>query len=225
MIGTARSAHHVLLALGVERTGDVNELNEGVFEWVPLADVPELIAKGADCRLRVAGRVAPSPSARRLGSLARTDRAAGDFSGVPCSTAGEDMDGTGLAWSGGGECHGLVHDGRWWPHLLGRATKGPGRALVVVAVAAVAMAPVIVVVATPVAAVVVIVTPTPVVFTIPAVFVPAHAISSFIYLRAVTQHPYPVQRITNAAVTASFPIHSIVATSSILRVNHEKNFM
>lgn len=46
MIGTARSAHHVFLARGVERIGDASEVNEGVFEWVPLADVPELIAKG-----------------------------------------------------------------------------------------------------------------------------------------------------------------------------------
>lgn len=46
MIGTARSQHHVFLARGVERVADVTELNEGTFEWVPLADVPELIAKG-----------------------------------------------------------------------------------------------------------------------------------------------------------------------------------
>jgi 8-oxo-dGTP pyrophosphatase MutT (NUDIX family) len=46
MIGTARSAHHVFLARGVERVGAATELNEGVFEWVPLAEVPELIAKG-----------------------------------------------------------------------------------------------------------------------------------------------------------------------------------
>jgi 8-oxo-dGTP pyrophosphatase MutT (NUDIX family) len=46
MIGTARSQHHVFLARGAERVGEATEVNEGVFEWVPLADVPELIAKG-----------------------------------------------------------------------------------------------------------------------------------------------------------------------------------
>ena len=46
MIGTARSAHHVFVARGVEHAGPATEVNEGVFEWVPLADVPELIAKG-----------------------------------------------------------------------------------------------------------------------------------------------------------------------------------
>lgn len=49
MIGTARSAHHVYLAQGVERVGEATELNEGQFEWVPLADVPDLIAKGKIC--------------------------------------------------------------------------------------------------------------------------------------------------------------------------------
>jgi 8-oxo-dGTP pyrophosphatase MutT (NUDIX family) len=46
MVGTVRSAHHVFLARGVERVADATELNEGTFEWIPLADVPELIAKG-----------------------------------------------------------------------------------------------------------------------------------------------------------------------------------
>jgi 8-oxo-dGTP pyrophosphatase MutT (NUDIX family) len=46
MIGAARAAHHVFLARGAERVADSIELNEGIFEWVPLADVPELIAKG-----------------------------------------------------------------------------------------------------------------------------------------------------------------------------------
>jgi hypothetical protein len=36
----------VFLARGVERVGDASEANEGVFAWVSLADVPELIAKG-----------------------------------------------------------------------------------------------------------------------------------------------------------------------------------
>lgn len=46
MIGTVRSAHHVFLARGAERVADASEVNEGTFEWVPLAEVPELIAKG-----------------------------------------------------------------------------------------------------------------------------------------------------------------------------------
>lgn len=46
MVGTVRSAHHVFLARGAERVAEASELNEGTFEWVPLVDVPELIAKG-----------------------------------------------------------------------------------------------------------------------------------------------------------------------------------
>jgi 8-oxo-dGTP pyrophosphatase MutT (NUDIX family) len=46
MVGTVRSAHHVFLARGAERFGDPTEANEGAFEWVPVADVPELIEKG-----------------------------------------------------------------------------------------------------------------------------------------------------------------------------------
>ncbi len=45
-VGSVRNAHHVFLARGVERVGDATELNEGTFEWLPLADVPELIAQG-----------------------------------------------------------------------------------------------------------------------------------------------------------------------------------
>jgi hypothetical protein len=46
MVGRVRSAHHVFLARGVELVADATELNEGMFEWVALAEVPELIAKG-----------------------------------------------------------------------------------------------------------------------------------------------------------------------------------
>lgn len=46
MIGMVRNAHHVFLARGAERVGEATELNEGTFEWVALADVPELIAEG-----------------------------------------------------------------------------------------------------------------------------------------------------------------------------------
>lgn len=46
MVGMVRSAHHVFLSRGAERVAEATEVNEGAFEWVPLADVPELIAKG-----------------------------------------------------------------------------------------------------------------------------------------------------------------------------------
>lgn len=46
MIGMVRNAHHVYLARGAERVANASEANEGVFEWVALADVPDLIAKG-----------------------------------------------------------------------------------------------------------------------------------------------------------------------------------
>jgi 8-oxo-dGTP pyrophosphatase MutT (NUDIX family) len=46
MIGTARSPLHVFLARGAEHVAEATESNEGTFEWVSLADVPELIAKG-----------------------------------------------------------------------------------------------------------------------------------------------------------------------------------
>jgi 8-oxo-dGTP pyrophosphatase MutT (NUDIX family) len=42
-VGMVRNAHHVFLARGAEKVAEATELNEGVFEWVPLADVPELI--------------------------------------------------------------------------------------------------------------------------------------------------------------------------------------
>jgi 8-oxo-dGTP pyrophosphatase MutT (NUDIX family) len=46
MVGTVRSAHHVYLSRGAQRVAAPSEINEGDFEWVALADVPELIAKG-----------------------------------------------------------------------------------------------------------------------------------------------------------------------------------
>ncbi|ANY06389.1 NUDIX hydrolase [Pseudonocardia sp. HH130630-07] len=46
MAGTVRSAHHVFLARGAERTAEPTERNEGTFRWVPLAEVPGLIAAG-----------------------------------------------------------------------------------------------------------------------------------------------------------------------------------
>jgi 8-oxo-dGTP pyrophosphatase MutT (NUDIX family) len=46
MIGMVRNAHHVFLSRGAEKAGDATEVNEGRFEWIALADVPELIAKG-----------------------------------------------------------------------------------------------------------------------------------------------------------------------------------
>lgn len=46
MIGMARNPHHVFVARGAERIGDPTEVNEGRFQWVPLAEVPALIADG-----------------------------------------------------------------------------------------------------------------------------------------------------------------------------------
>jgi 8-oxo-dGTP pyrophosphatase MutT (NUDIX family) len=46
MIGSTRSRHHVFLGRGAEWVAEPTELNEGTFEWVALADVPELIATG-----------------------------------------------------------------------------------------------------------------------------------------------------------------------------------
>jgi len=46
MVGTVRSAHHVYLSRGAARVTNPSEVNEGVFEWVALADIPELIANG-----------------------------------------------------------------------------------------------------------------------------------------------------------------------------------
>lgn len=45
MIGMVRNAHHVYLSRGAERVAAAAEANEGVFEWVALAHVPNLIAK------------------------------------------------------------------------------------------------------------------------------------------------------------------------------------
>ncbi len=42
-VGMVRNAHHVFLARGAEKVAEATELNEGTFEWVLLADVPELI--------------------------------------------------------------------------------------------------------------------------------------------------------------------------------------
>lgn len=36
----------MFLARGAEQVASATELDEGQFEWVPLAEVPELIAKG-----------------------------------------------------------------------------------------------------------------------------------------------------------------------------------
>lgn len=45
-VGSVRNPHHVFLARGVERAGAPTEQDEGVFSWVPLAQVPGLIAGG-----------------------------------------------------------------------------------------------------------------------------------------------------------------------------------
>ena len=46
MAGTVRSPHHVFLARGAELVGDPTEVNEGTFQWVPLAEVGQIIDKG-----------------------------------------------------------------------------------------------------------------------------------------------------------------------------------
>lgn len=46
MVGTVRCAHHVYLSRGAERVTKPSEINEGAFEWVAIAHLPELIAKG-----------------------------------------------------------------------------------------------------------------------------------------------------------------------------------
>lgn len=45
-VGMLRNPNHVFLGLGAERIADATELNEGKFEWVPLAKLPEIIQKG-----------------------------------------------------------------------------------------------------------------------------------------------------------------------------------
>lgn len=44
MIGMVTTPHHVFLATGASKVADPTEPDEGVFEWVRLADVPSLIA-------------------------------------------------------------------------------------------------------------------------------------------------------------------------------------
>jgi 8-oxo-dGTP pyrophosphatase MutT (NUDIX family) len=45
-VGMLRNPNHVFLIHGVEEIGQPTELNEGWFQWVPWADVPELILAG-----------------------------------------------------------------------------------------------------------------------------------------------------------------------------------
>jgi 8-oxo-dGTP pyrophosphatase MutT (NUDIX family) len=47
MIGTVKSPHHVFAARGVDRVGEPTERNEGQHSaWMPLGEIPELIAAG-----------------------------------------------------------------------------------------------------------------------------------------------------------------------------------
>lgn len=46
MIGMATTPHHVFLAEGAELIGEPSERNEGTFEWVPIADLPNLVTGG-----------------------------------------------------------------------------------------------------------------------------------------------------------------------------------
>ncbi|MFI5614679.1 NUDIX hydrolase [Amycolatopsis sp. NPDC051903] len=45
-VGIARNPHHVFLARGAEQVDEPTECDEGVFGWVPMAQVPALIAAG-----------------------------------------------------------------------------------------------------------------------------------------------------------------------------------
>ena len=46
MIGMVTSPHHVFVATGATNLTEPTEPDEGTFEWIPLADVPTLIADG-----------------------------------------------------------------------------------------------------------------------------------------------------------------------------------
>ncbi|PSK96023.1 NUDIX domain-containing protein [Murinocardiopsis flavida] len=46
MIGTVRSKHHVYVGRNPELVAEPTELDEGRYEWVPLAKVPDLISSG-----------------------------------------------------------------------------------------------------------------------------------------------------------------------------------
>ncbi|MFL1381381.1 NUDIX hydrolase [Nocardiopsis protaetiae] len=46
MIGTVRSPHHVFVGHDAELVAEPTELDEGVYEWVPLAKVRSLISEG-----------------------------------------------------------------------------------------------------------------------------------------------------------------------------------
>jgi DNA-binding transcriptional regulator YhcF (GntR family)/8-oxo-dGTP pyrophosphatase MutT (NUDIX family) len=46
MIGMVTTPHHIYSGVGTQQVSKPSELDEGTFEWVALADVPELIRKG-----------------------------------------------------------------------------------------------------------------------------------------------------------------------------------
>lgn len=46
-VGMLRNPNHIYLGRGAEAVGDPTEMNEGKFEWVPYADVPELVRNGS----------------------------------------------------------------------------------------------------------------------------------------------------------------------------------
>lgn len=45
-VGSVRAPHHVFIARGVDQVGEPTEHDEGVFRWVPVTEVPALIAAG-----------------------------------------------------------------------------------------------------------------------------------------------------------------------------------
>ncbi|MFB8766427.1 NUDIX hydrolase [Nocardiopsis alba] len=46
MIGTVRSPHHVFVGRDADLVADPTEFDEGVYEWVPLAEIRGLISTG-----------------------------------------------------------------------------------------------------------------------------------------------------------------------------------
>ncbi|SDO94794.1 ADP-ribose pyrophosphatase YjhB, NUDIX family [Actinopolyspora xinjiangensis] len=46
MIGTVTNPHHVYLGRDIETVGDVSELDEGKFHWVPVSELRNLVSSG-----------------------------------------------------------------------------------------------------------------------------------------------------------------------------------
>lgn len=46
MIGTVTNPHYIYLGRGAKQVGDVSELDEGKFRWVPVSDLRSLVSNG-----------------------------------------------------------------------------------------------------------------------------------------------------------------------------------